>query len=436
MKSPAARRKIIVIGAGWAGLAAAVHATRCGHEVTVLEMAAQAGGRARTVLSRGFELDNGQHILIGAYTQSLALMAYVGVNLEQTLFRMPLQIVSPQGTGLSLAPGPAVWAFLQAVCRHKGWPARDRLTLLLTTIGWALQRFKCNEHTSVQQLCRHLPSTVRTELIEPLCVAALNTPAAQASARVFLRVLRDALFSGKGSSDILIARKNLSALWPEPALQWLNRAGARIKFSTRVERLEPSEQGWCVQGESAHAVILACSAPQAAQLMQAHAPEWATLARALQHEPIVTVYARSPGTHLPCPMLTLPHDANHPEQSPAQFVFDLGQVGFANGTLAFVISGATHWLDQTQAAVTVATLAQAERALSAHLASPLVGLRTLTEKRATFACIPALKRPPGIIFNNLTAAGDYVAGPYPASLEGAIRSGLAAAEQFNQRQRA
>jgi hypothetical protein len=113
-------------------------------------------------------------------------------------------------------------------------------------------------------------------------------------------------------------------------------------------------------------------------------------------------------------------------QRPAQFVFDHGQLGGRPGLLAFVISGAQAWLDRGVAPTRKATLAQAEEQLSAHLQSPLRHLRDLTEKRATFRCVPALERPVALIQPGLVAAGDYVAGPYPATLEGAVRSGVAA----------
>jgi predicted NAD/FAD-binding protein len=91
-------RKIAVIGAGWAGLAAAITAVQAGHQVTLFEASRQWGGRARSLPlthnGRSTTLDNGQHILIGAYQQTLALMRTVGVDLEAALWRMPLNSVS------------------------------------------------------------------------------------------------------------------------------------------------------------------------------------------------------------------------------------------------------------------------------------------------------------------------------------------------------
>ena len=94
--------RIAVIGGGWAGLAAAVRAVQLGHRVTLLEMASTLGGRARTVAQRGVRHDNGQHILIGAYTHTLDLMRAVGVDPAAALDRSPLCLMEPDGRGLAL----------------------------------------------------------------------------------------------------------------------------------------------------------------------------------------------------------------------------------------------------------------------------------------------------------------------------------------------
>jgi predicted NAD/FAD-dependent oxidoreductase len=114
-------------------------------------------------------------------------------------------------------------------------------------------------------------------------------------------------------------------------------------------------------------------------------------------------------------------------ERPAQFVFDRGQLGGPGGLLAFVISGASAWVERGTAETERAVLAQAADALALHLRVPLVPLRTIHEKRATFRCTPGLERPAMRVAPGLLAAGDYVDGPYPATIEGAVRSGVAAA---------
>jgi squalene-associated FAD-dependent desaturase len=427
---PAAPRRLAVVGAGWAGLAAAVRAVQAGHAVTLFEMAGHPGGRARGVDMNGLALDNGQHILIGAYTRTLALMQTVGADAPALLCRLPLVLRYPDGRGLRAPPGAAVPSFARAVAGCIGWTWRDRIALFATASGWALRRFRCDPTLTVDQLCRALPPAVRQLLIDPLCVAALNTPARDASAAVLLRVLRDALFSGPGSADLLLPRQPLGELLPAPALRWLAAAGAATHFGRRVGEIVAAPRaggGWRVDGTAFDGVVLACSAAEAARLTAGIAPAWSARAAALRYEPIVTVYLRCPGARLAEPMIALVEG----DAAPAQFAFDHGALGATPGVFAFVISGARRWVDAGADATADATLHQVTAAFPAGTwPRPPELLRVMMEKRATFRCTPGLDRPPAAIAQGLIAAGDYVEGPYPATLEGAVRSGEDAAAVF------
>ncbi|HRH89176.1 MAG TPA: phytoene dehydrogenase, partial [Rubrivivax sp.] len=181
---------------------------------------------------------------------------------------------------------------------------------------------------------------------------------------------------------------------------------------------------WRLDGAEFDAVLLACSAAEAARLCADIAPDWAATAAALRYEPIVTVYLHCAGARLVLPMMALHADA----QAPAQFVFDLGALSGPPGVFAFVISGAAAWVERGLLATGEAVLAQALAAFpSGTWPAPPALLHCAAEKRATFRCTPGLQRPPARIAPGLWAAGDYVAGPYPATLEGAVRSGRDAA---------
>lgn len=145
---------------------------------------------------------------------------------------------------------------------------------------------------------------------------------------------------------------------------------------------------------------------------------WAATTSAMRFEAIATVYAWAPQARLPHPMLAL---RNTPA-APAQFVFDRGQLGGPQGLMAFVVSASEGSREELQAAV----LQQAKDQLAALGLRALQTVQTVVEKHATFACTPGLLRPPQQIAPGLLAAGDYVQGPYPATLEGAVRSGWAA----------
>mgnify|MGYP000530026561 CR=1 FL=1 len=426
--------KLAVIGAGWAGLSAAVTATGAGHQVTLFEATHSLGGRARALpdsphlrLPDGSHapLDNGQHILIGAYTDTLRLMRQVGIAPEAALLNMPMTLQFPDGQGLKFADLPTPLDALGGIVQARGWSLADKWSLICAALGWQLKGFICADALSVAELCRGLTTKVQTELIEPLCVSALNTPPGQASAQVFLRVLRDALFGVQGGSRLLLPRVDLSALFPDAAASWVQEHGGQLRLGQRVGTLQPHGTQWLVQGEPFDAVILATTAPHAALILNASVKEaaapvtesvrrWIDSCLALQYEAITTVYAWAPQATLTEAMLALRSSA----QFPAQFVFDRGQLGGPAGLLAFVVSAAQGERVTLQAQV----LAQAKTQLGLDLQA----IQTVVEKRATFACTPGLQRPLPFIAPGLLACGDYVAGPYPATLEGAVRSGCAA----------
>lgn len=454
------RLSVAVVGAGWAGLAAAVRLVEAGHQVTVFEMASGPGGRARTVRQQGAVFDNGQHILIGAYTRTLALMRTVGVQQESVLLRQPLSLAGPQGQGFALAAGPIWWALPRAVLSQGRWPLKARLSLLAQALGWVMAGFDADEDLTVAALCARVAPEPMREVLEPLCVAALNTSAQAASARVFLRVLRDALTSGPGASDLLLPRHPLGDLLPQPAWDWLAAQGAQLRPRSRVGALkaaggappgdtagyakdrsaghstaapvanatgspvsrstDPPSSAWQLDGQTFDRVVLACTAPEAARLTQGVAPAWAARARGFVYEPIVTVYLQADGASFPQPMVSFP-------AGPAQFAFDLGRLAGQQGRFAFVISAAAHWVEAGMPAAEGAVLRQAREQVGGAAWQTAHVLASICEKRATFACRPGLERPQAVIAPGLRAAGDYVAGPYPATLEGAVRSGEAAA---------
>ncbi len=463
--------RVLVIGAGWAGMAAAVEAKRLGHSVTVMEASRALGGRARA-LSVGLPggstttLDNGQHILIGAYSATLQLMRELGVDLASALHRLPLTLRYPDGSGLALPDWQRPWFagldVAAGIFTAKGWSLWDKLSLLRAADAWRRSGFACPAHYSVAQLCGGVSARVMADMIEPLVVSALNIAASQASGEVFLRVMRDALFAAPAAgadagagpamagSNMLLPRVDLSTLFPQAAAQWLQSRGATVLLGQRVQHLHllskselPPRYSIGLQADLVDefdAVILATPAPEAARLVQTlaaqdgagqaaevegqaangtlagSAAQWAATAQALGHTAITTVYAYSAAARLPRVVLALRSSA----QQPAQFVFDRGALSGQSGVLAFVVSDSSGDMEQTEQLV----IAQGQAQLGLPDLQPL---QTIAEKRATFACTPGVQRPCMRITHTLLACGDYVQGPYPATLEGAVRSGLAAA---------
>jgi predicted NAD/FAD-binding protein len=379
------------------------------------------GGRAKQISSphqARWRLDNGQHILIGAYTHTLALMQRMGVHLESSFVRLKPDLRTPDQQGWQMHAGPAQWGLLKGVMQSRGWTWHDRLTFLWAAAQWQRRQFTCPDDWTVSQLCQHSNVTPRvmTQLMEPLCISALNTRIEDASASVFLRVLHDAFFGVDNGSDLLIPKTTLSELFPTPAVRWLQQHGVSIHYGDTVQTHHLAQ--WLAQGDC---VLLACPSWQAAKLTQSLTPTWAGAAQQLHHQAISTVYLSHQGTTgLPRPMMALPSD----DQRPAQFLFDHAAISDQTGLLAAVCSAPTLSHDALPGAIL--------QQLAPLGLSSLEVIQTITEKRATFACHAKLERPDMHICDRLWACGDYIQGPYPATLEGAIRSAQLAIDTLTQ----
>ena len=430
------RLQIAIVGAGWAGLAAAITAAQKGHQVTLLEASKFWGGRARSIQTH-FEdyplLDNGQHILIGAYQKTLSMMQIVGIDLEKAFWRKPLDLRYADGSGLSLPNKSFPLNLLQGIAFNSSWSAVDKWQLLTSAWQWQRMHFECAEDLTVADLCKKMTPPVWQDLIEPLCVSALNTPANEASGKVFLRIMKDALFGPVGSSDLLLPRLDLGQLFPNAAIKWLEKNGVSCQSGQRIESIVDSDitsskaPRWQLGKHQFDHLVIATPAWDAAHLLEKFNAAWASTARQLKHETIATVYVQGPlGFKLPLPMLAL----RTSQGSPAQFAFDRGQIYTEAGTpglLAFVVSAnklskedVTHQV-MGQLSALLIQLGQDALRIEAFKV-----IQTVVEKRATFACIPNLKRPSARPCQGITVCGDYVEGPYPATLEGAIISGIQA----------
>lgn len=429
---------IAVVGAGWAGCAAAVELVKRGCQVTVFEASRTLGGRARRVQIAQTLVDNGQHILLAAYTQSLELMREVGIALNDAVLRLPLQMRYPafdDGMDFIAARLPAPLHLAVATLRAKGLQTEDKLALARFSSAARWMGWHLDQDCSVSDLLDRFDQTDRLIRLmwRPLCIAALTTPPERASARIFLNVLRDSLGARRAASDMLLPRKDLTALFPEFAARYLEGRGSRVLLGASVHAIRPTNDAWQIEltegpAESASfdGVVVATSPWQAAALLRDKA-DMETLA-ALQYEPISTCYLQySPELRLPAPFFALVE--NPEEHKWAQFIFDRGQLHSSQtGLLAAVISSSQEAIldgHDVLAASIAAQLAQAFR--MPELAHPRWS-KVITEKRACFACTPGLTRPANDTgVNGLVLAGDYTAGDYPATLEGAARSGVKAA---------
>jgi hydroxysqualene dehydroxylase len=426
----------VIIGAGFAGVAAAVRLLQAGHQVTLIEAGRHAGGRARRVDHRDLALDNGLHIMLGAYRQTLALMRDVGVP-DSAFLRAPLTLILDGALDFRAAALPApfnlAWGFLRA----KGLSIADRIAAArLMSAVRSIAASGHNDETvgALMQRTAQTPKLIK-RLWEPLCVAALNTPLASASARIFARVLADALLASASDSDLIIPRHDLSALLPGTACDWLAKQGATVHLGTRVTTIQPLGQRFCVHaGElaiDAGFVVLATGAPQAAALLREHATLASTCAEidALAFESIHSVYIQFDApVALPFPTLGL-------VDATGQWLFDRGALAGQTGLIGVVVSASSPLRQEAGEALTqrivdeVLAVLRRHPGLAQNATATPVWQKLIVEKNATFAAVARGARPtPTTAWPGLLLAGDYVAGPYPATLEGAVRSGEAAAK--------
>ncbi len=419
-------KNIAVIGAGCAGLAAAITLRQAGRPVTIYESARQPGGRARSVQIDGLTLDNGQHILLGAYHETLRLMEVVAPGSTQhALLRQALSVHQRGAFLLRLPEIPAPLNLVVGLLSAQGLRLADRIAALRFAARLRLAAFRTDARQTVAELLQSQPSDVVRNLWEPLCLAALNTPLHLASAQVFLNVLQAAFANGRSDSDLLLPRCDLGELFPQPAVAWLDRQGAKIRLGFPVRSLEASQSRWLITtpGERTEfdAVILAVS-PQQLSVFAATIESLRDLAAKNEvtgYQPIRTIYWRfSPEARLPDPIMAL-------DGSPGQWLLDRGQLCGTSGLMATVISAETDIRLAARPLLLGAAASQVER-LFPELGKPAWS-RLLTERRATYACRPNRAPPPMRAAPRLFLAGDYCYPHFPGTIEAAVRSGIAAA---------
>jgi squalene-associated FAD-dependent desaturase len=421
--------KVAVIGGGWAGLAAAVELAGAGVTVTVFEAAKQLGGRARSVEVNGHTLDNGQHILVGAYRETLRLMNVVGADPERLLKRLPLELTFPGSQPpfrLHLPRLPAPLHLALGLFSACGASLSEKLSAVRFMRSLLAGSYQFDTDCTVSALLdRHAQrGSLRRHMWEPLCLAALNTEAANASAQIFANVLRDSLGGTRAETDLLLPAADLDQLFPQPAAAFIAAHGGEIRLGTRVERIDDDLS---IAGKIFDKIILA-TPPQHAAVFLAQRTETAVIAAMLEsyaYEPIGTVYAGyPPEQRLPFPMLGLNGSTGG---NLGQWVFDRGPLGGTPGVMGFVLSARGAWDERDNDSLVSTLHTELETTLQIKLPEPLWH-QVIRERRATFSCRPDLPRPPARTAHpGLWLAGDYVCAGYPATLEGAVRSGIAAA---------
>ena len=467
-------QSVAIIGAGWAGLSAAVRLADAGCRVTVFESARQAGGRARRVEWDGTLVDNGQHLLVGAYAETLDMLRQVGVDTDKVLQRITMTVAVPGRLTLRLPRLPAPFHLAFGLLDSNGASLREKFSAALFMQKLKAARYRLPADLPVAEWLdqHHQQGVLRTHLWEPLCLAALNTRPAEASAQVFANVLRDTLGSTRRATDMLLPATDLGQLFPDAALRHLVKKDITLRLATRVTAIRPAARvaagngpgGWHIDtrsnASSASLGANRCTShgavtnthPSASPGIPAGDREWfnhVIIATAPHHaaallptdhafdatrdslaglgsEPIATIYLQYPASvRLPHPLIAINHGA-------AQWLADRGQLGGPAGLLAHVLSAHGEWEKYDNQALATQVHQDTNVMLEKYRVMAPLPVPTnhlvIREHRATFRCSPGLKRPPGATpWPSLWLAGDYVASDYPGTLESAVRSGNSAA---------
>lgn len=437
--------RVAVIGAGWAGCAAAVTLARLGHAVRMHEAAAVPGGRARRVARDGLPVDNGQHLLLGAYAQTRNLLAVVhgGDGERGLLHRRPLALapLARQAVALQAWRLPAPLGLAAGLLGARGLRLSDRLGAAAWFARLARRGFRVAAGTTVAALTADGPPAAADALWSPLCLAALNTPPERACAQVYANVLKASFGEGDAASDFLVPATDLGALFPDAALRFVAGHGgeARLRSPARLAAVDEARVTVAAGGthEDFDAVVLAVGPHQLAGAA-GDVPalrEARDAAGSLAWEPIATAWlGYAAPVALPAPVVRL-------DDAPGQWAFDrpdvLARAAASDGRpaiaslLAVVVSaGGPH------EALPADALARACDAQLRRLAPALPALawsQAITERRATYACVPGRARPARQPHPRVVLAGDWIDADYPATLEAAVRTGVAAAFALDDR---
>jgi len=438
---------VIVIGAGFAGLSAAVRLTRGGARVLVLEARARLGGRATAFPDRetGELVDNGQHILLGCYTQTFAFLRDIGA-LDHVRLQPQLAVTMIDRSGRqSRLVCPALPAPFHLVAGLLEWDAlswTDRLSVLGMAVP--LRNARRELHPGATAKAASPGETVENWLIrngqtpriremlwDPLALAALNQSPRQAAAPPFARVLAEMFGADPRSAAIALPSKPLHLMYAEPARQYIEHAGGTVRAEARarirvdggtVVAVESEGEQW-----SANRVIAAVPWFAIAELFERVPPELADLldrARRMASSPIVTVNLWFDRAVMNEPFIGLPGRG-------MQWVFDKRLVlGGEASHLSLVSSGALSSVGLTNMALVAQAHAEILDAMPEVRRARLTNATVVREPRATFSLAPGQPARPATetAVRGLALAGDWIDTGLPATIESAVRSGHKAAD--------
>ncbi len=407
-------RSVHLIGAGLAGLSAALRLTQTGRRVVLHEAGAQAGGRCRSYHDATLDMmiDNGNHVILSGNKSALSYLALVGASAkmrgpESADFNF-VDLASNERWQLKLGDGLIPWWIFSAARRVPHTRARDYLVLArlmvrpgAKTVG---ERITCS-------------GALYERLIEPLLLATLNHDPPEASARLAATLLRETIAAGGRTCRPLIAQDGLSSAFVDPALAWLKSHGTEVRFSHELHRIDFKDGRAAkldfgsdsVELGPDEAIVLAVPPNLAGRLLP-------NLKVPTEFRAIANVHYRVEDVANVPPMTGVVHGTT-------QWLFAYP------GRLSVTISSADALMQMPREQL--ARKVWAEVAQIARLPDTLPPWQVVRERRATIAADPrteALRPPAKTAWANLFLAGDWTDTGLPPTIESAIRSGERAAQ--------
>ena len=455
---------VIIVGAGFAGLSAAVKLTEHGKRVLVLEARSRLGGRATafTDSETGEQVDNGQHVLLGCYTETFAFLQAIGAG-DYVRLQPQLSVTMIDRAGrrsrLVCPQLPAPWHLLGGVLEWEalGWADRLSVMRMAAPLKLAVRQARSDAErrkpaalrsdgarprgghviaaspgeTVEAWLVRHgQTERVREMLWRPLALAALNQPAERAGASVFARVLAE-MFSGDSRAAALaLPTRPLHLMYAEPARAWIEKRGGEVRtgVSATIRATDEGVEGVDGAGESWRARTIVSAVPWFA-MAQLFEPRPARLAAMLDSasrmasSPIATVNLWFEGQIIDEPFVGLPGRA-------MQWVFDKRTVfGGDSSHVSLVSSGAESLVSLPNDQLVTMAHDELLQALPRVRSVRLLRSTVVRERHATFSLAPGqpLRPPTETGLPGLYLAGDWIDTGLPATIESAVRSGHRAA---------
>lgn len=436
-----ASSQILIIGGGFAGLAAALRLHRAGARLRILEKRPFFGGRAYSFAepTTGEVVDNGQHLMMGAYHETLAFLKELG-TLQLLDFQKGLTVSfaeSEEIHTLKCPDLPAPFHLALGLLGFKGLKFQDkrRMIGLINFCKKTRGDGAGLDEISVSELLEktgQTPDAVR-KFWEPLGLATLNEPLDQASAALFLETLQRALLNKKSDSRLVIPRVGFSELYARPAEEYFLKNEVPFHFHTQVEKIERSGTAWkaVTQGGEnffAEKILLAVPPNALAKILQASGPEFSALLPGLnrfQSSPIVSINLWYEGFNPPFSFLGL-------IDSPIHWIFNKAAIlGADRGRyLTLVVSGAYSLAAKSKEDLVQLGIQEVRRFFPELRHRQPLHSQVIKEHEATFSGRVGLKtyRPgPETLKEGLYLAGDWVDTGLPATIESAVASGHQAA---------